>query len=382
MFKRGLTPILSGSKKSVLLLGPRQTGKSTLIEGLNPEVTINLAHEPTFLTYSRNPSALDEIFEYKRPKSVFLDEIQRIPSLLNTVQVIMDKLKGQTQFFLTGSSARKLKRGNANLLPGRVHVYCLGPLCFSEIGPRMELRRALSTGTLPAIYSDESKDDRRKTLLSYGATYLREEIQAEALTRNLEGFSRFLSVCATTSTQYMDLSRLSSEAQVPRESARRYFEILEDTLVVNRCPAFSKSNRRRLIQHPRFFFFDTGVLNALLENFEVSQDRIGVLFENFLYTQMIHSAMAKDVQIRISSYRTEHGAEIDFIVEREGTTWAIEAKSGPRVRDLNRRGFKSFQDYYGKPHHRIVAYTGNIARVADKIGILPWQKVLAELGLV
>lgn len=362
-------------------MGPRQTGKSTLIEGLNPEVTINLAHEPTFLTYSRNPSALDEIFEYKRPKSIFLDEIQRIPSLLNTVQVIMDKLKGQTQFFLTGSSARKLKRGKANLLPGRVHVYSLGPLCFSEIGPYMELKRALSTGTLPAIYSEESKDDRRKTLLSYCATYLREEIQAEALTRNLEGFSRFLSICATTSTQYMDLSKLSSEAQVPRESAQRYFEILEDTLIVNRCPAFSKSNRRRLIQHPRFFFFDTGVLNALLENFEVSQDRIGVLFENFLYTQIIHSAMAKDVQIRISSYRTEHGAEIDFIVEREGTTWAIEAKSGPRVRDLNRRGFKSFQDYYGKPHHRIVAYTGDIARVADKIKILPWQKVLAELGL-
>jgi predicted AAA+ superfamily ATPase len=210
---------------------------------------------------------------------------------------------------------------------------------------------------------------------------LREEIQAEALTRNLEGFSRFLFVCASTSSQFLDLSKLSSEAQVPRESAKRYFEILEDTLVVYRCPAFAKGQRQRLVQHPRFFFFDTGVLNALLENFEVSQDRIGFLFENFFYTQLVHSAMALDKPIRISSYRTEHGAEVDFIVELEGKIYAIEVKASSKFVKPNHRGFDSFSRYVKKPHRQILAYTGTMARRIEKLEVLPWPTVFSEIGL-
>ena len=164
----------------------------------------------------------------------------------------------------------------------------------------MDVRKALETGTLPGIWTEQDPRERRKTLRSYAATYLKEEIQAEAPTKNIEGFSRFLFVVAADAGKFLDLVKLASAAGIPRQSALRYFEILEDTLILRRCDAFRKSERRRLAQSPRFFF-DTGVLNGLLGNFTASADRIGTLFEHFLFNQIVDGAAARDREARVSS---------------------------------------------------------------------------------
>lgn len=369
------------SPKSILLLGPRQTGKSTLIKSLKPDITIDLANETEFLKFSSNADELIQRLSTGLYRTVFVDEVQRLPGLLNTIQSIIDNDADKYKFFLTGSSARKLKRGKANLLPGRIFSYRLGPLSVQELNYQMETNRALETGTLPGIYSEDRFKYRSKILRSYASTYLKEEIQAEALTRNLEGFSRFLYAVSAFSGHFLDLTKLSSESQIPRQSAIRYFEILEDTLVVNRCPTFAKIERKRLVKHPKYYFFDTGVLNGLLSNFTMSPDRLGVFFEHLIFNQIVASAYAKDIDIRISTYRTSNGAEVDFIVEKEGDLFAIEVKHSSNVGPSDLRGLKNFRKYYDKPHHAFILYLGNTSRVVDNISILPWQIGFKEIGL-
>ena len=384
MIKRSLGPVLANAKRSFLLLGPRQTGKSTLVSSLKPDLTINLVHEATYLEFARNPRELEErlgALPLAQRQTVFVDEVQRLPSLLNTVQALLDASPSRYRFFLTGSSARKLRRGRANLLPGRIFTYQLGPIVSCEMDYKLDTTQALSHGTLPGILVEPDRYVKEKTLSSYAATYLKEEVQAEALTRNLEGFARFLSVCAEYAGRFLDLAKLAADAQIARQSAVRYFEVLEDCLIVQRLAPFAKSARRRLVQHPRYYFFDPGVLNGLLGNFKVSPDRIGNLFEHLIFTQIAHSALALDKQINLSSYRTEHGAEVDFIVTSNGETLAIESKASRNVGRSDLRGLDSFAEYYGKPHRSMVFYLGAERRKMGRVEVLPWQEGLREIGL-
>jgi uncharacterized protein len=381
MIQRNLSKIIERSKKSILVLGPRQTGKSTLIASLKPDLTVNLAHEPTYLEFLRNPKELEQRMAAGSFKTVFIDEVQRLPSILNTVQFLIDDPKQSVRFYLSGSSARKLKRGHANLLPGRVHNYYLGPLVASELGYRIHLKDALSSGTLPGIWTSYSWPDRIKTLESYASTYLREEIQQEALARGIEGFSRFLFVVAAEAGKFLDMTKLASQAQITRQSAIRYFEILEDTLIIKRCEAFRKSLRKRLIQAPRFFFFDIGVLNGLLRNFKPSADRVGNLFEHFIFNQLTHSIDSKDMKMRVSSYRTEHGAEVDFVLETGAKIIGVEVKSQESIRNLDTRGIKSFQEYVGKKTPCYLVYPGTVSKKVNGVGVVSWLTFLKDLGL-
>ena len=384
MLTRGLEPVLRRGQKSVLLLGPRQTGKSTLAGRLAPDLTINLAHEATYLEFARNPHELEErlaALRTIRPIVVLVDEVQRLPSLLNTLQSLLDRPRNTVRFVLTGSSARKLRRGNANLLPGRIHTYQLGPLVASELDYAIDTQTALGEGTLPGVYLDDDRDAARKTLRSYAATYLKEEVQAEALTRNLEGFARFLHVAGAWSGTFLDLAKMSAAAQVPRQTTVRYFEILEDCLIAQRCEPFARSTRPRLVQHPRYFFFDVGVLNGLLGNFQASADRIGSLFEHLVYSQIVHSAAAADRDVRVSTFRTEHGAEVDFVVELDGVVHAIEVKASRTIAAADTRGLARFADYHGKRHHAWVFYLGSQSKVVGTARVVPWQQGLKEIGL-
>ena len=369
-----LTSLIKKTKKSILLLGPRQTGKSTLLNSLDPNLTINLARESTYLEFASRPTELEERLASLSQGTILIDEIQRLPSLLNTVQAILDENPHQFRFLLTGSSARKLKRGQANLLPGRIHVFHLGPLTCQELSGKLNIRSLLAFGTLPGIFTEESEEEKSLTLKTYAATYLKEEIQAEALTKNIEGFSRFIYVAAASATHFLDLSKLASEASIPRQSAVRYFEILEDTLIVHRCESFSKSIRKRLIQHPKFFFFDIGVLNGLMGNFEASPDRIGFLFEHFIFNQIISTAFSHNETIRVSCYRTATGAEVDFILEQKDRITAIEVKASKTISSVDLRGLKNFKDYYKKKVQLIVLYLGDVSKMIDGVEILPWQK--------
>jgi len=375
---RKLFEILAGTKKSILLLGPRQVGKSTLMAHLNPVMSINLARESTYLEFASNTNELEERLAKLQKGTILIDEIQRLPSLLNTVQALLDEKQNQFRFLLTGSSARKLVRGKANLLPGRVHAFHLGPLTCEELKFEIDIKSALAFGTLPGITTEPDPSEKMLTLKSYAATYLKEEVQAEALTKNIEGFSRFIYVVAAEATRYLDLSKLSSEAMIPRQSSVRYFEILEDTLIIKRCEAFAKSMRRRLVQHPRFFFFDVGVLNGLMSNFIVSLDRIGSLFENFVFNQLNEIASSHNETVRISSYRTENSAEVDFILEQNNDITAIEVKASKTVSRQDLRGLKSFEEYIGKPCRSVVLYLGEHQKKIDNVEILPWSDFFKE----
>lgn len=368
IMRRQITETISKFKKSVLLIGPRQSGKSTLISSLRPELTINLADEQTHLDFLRNPSLLRARIGSNR--TIFIDEIQKIPSLLNTVQALIDEEK-RLKFYLTGSSARKLKRGQANLLPGRIITYDLGPLSLTEIGAKFDLYRLLSLGALPGSVTEPEDQLARKVLRSYAATYLREEVQAEALTRNLEGFSRFFDVIASRSGDFVDFTKFSSQAMIERTSARRYFDVLVDTLILNPVVPFTKSAKRRLIQHPRFYFFDVGVLNGALANFEVSSDRIGSLFEHFCLQMIMSEAKGRDEEIRLSVYRTESGAEVDFVVEKGRETFAVEVKATRTIGMHDLRGLKSFADFFGPKSRRMILYLGENALKIDGVDVLP-----------
>lgn len=373
--KRTLQAKLASARKSFLLLGPRQTGKSTLIRTLAPDLEINLADEETYVAFLRDPGLLKQ--RIRGAVTVFIDEIQRIPSLLNTVQYLLDHER-PPKFLLTGSSARKLKRGQANLLPGRIFTYALGPLTYSELGERFDLRRALRKGLLPGIYLEKDAETWTKLLRSYAATYLKEEIQAEALTRNLEGFSRFFDVACSRSGDFVDFTKFASLASIERMTARRYFDVLVDTLVVRAIEPFAKSSRIRLIQHPRFYFYDVGVLNGALGNFEASSDRVGNLFEHLVVQLLCAEFQGRDEEMRLSTYRTEAGAEVDLILERKGAVFAIEVKATKKVAASDFRGLKSFATYYGKPHTAMVVYLESIRPkwMASRCSRWEWRSIL------
>ena len=387
MIERILADELKSSTKSVLLIGPRQTGKSTLIRSFAPDLSINLANETEFLRFSSNSAELAQRLTPLKKATIFIDEIQRVPSLLNTIQSLIDEHPDRYKFFLTGSSARKLKRGQANLLPGRIHNFTLSPLLLSELksadsyglNTTAFYKKLLSYGSLPGIWLAPSDKERTRTLLSYAGTYVKEEVQAEALTRNLEGFSRFLFVAANHATKFLDFTKLASEAAITRASATRFFDILEDTLIFQRVLAFSKSNTRRLIQHPRYFVFDNGVLNALLGNFTVSPDRIGYLFENLFLSQLMGFIATHEKQWRVSSYRTENSAEVDFILETQAGLWAIELKPSSNVGHYDLKGLNSFAEYYKAPHQSIIAYLGEEVRKIQDTDVLPWDVFFQKL---
>lgn len=380
MIPRMLIKIVNTGTKGFLLLGPRQTGKSTLCRSLKPELTINLMRESTYLEFAANPRRLEELIGASKPSTVFIDEIQRLPSLLNTIQAIIDESSAPPRFYLTGSSASKLKRGSANLLPGRLFTYRMGPFCSAEFQYQLS-DLALRFGTLPEVYLLADESQREKLLTSYAGTYLKEEIQAEALTKNIEGFARFLFVAAAESTRYLDLSKLAQQAQIDRSSAVRWFEVLEDTLIVHRVEAFTQSSRKRLVQHPRFFFFDNGILNALLKNFQLSPDRIGMLFENLFCSQLFASAAACDKEISVANFRTSHGAEVDFVVEVGSEIFAIECKASTLDPRFSSSGFDALEEVCARPFRKIVAYLGTQTLQKNDVSVMPWQEALRTMGI-
>lgn len=374
---RRISDAIARARKSVLLLGPRQTGKSTLIRRLAPDLEINLSDEETYLEFLRQPGLLKQTIGKNR--TVFVDEVQRIPSLLNSIQFILDR-GDRVKFYLTGSSARKLRRGKANLLPGRLFTYELGPLTSSELGGAFDVSKALQKGLLPGVYMEPDGGTWTKLLRSYATTYLKEEVQAEALTRNLEGFSRFFDVMCSASGEFIDFTKVASLASIERMTARRYFDVLLDTLVVTNVDPFTKSTRRRLVQHPRYYVFDVGVLNGALRNFEVSGDRAGRLFEHLVLQLIVSEASSRDLDCRVSVYRTDAGAEVDFIVEISGHLFAVEVKSSRTVTKGDLRGLRSFGEFYGRRHTPLVVYRGERPLTIDGVDVLPIASALAMLG--
>jgi predicted AAA+ superfamily ATPase len=373
------------SKKSVLLLGPRQVGKSTLLRSLSPDLTIDLADEEAFIAHAKDAGLLKRTVEALKKNSpvILIDEIQRITPLLNTVQSLIDRGPG-LRFLLSGSSARKLKAGGANLLPGRVILEYLDPLSLLEIGKDFDLRRALRLGMLPGIYWDEQ--DAEAVLGTYAEVYLREEIRGEALLKDLGGYARFLDLAALSSGQWLNYSKLSSDSGIPKETIRRYVSILEDTLLMFRMPAFRPRTHtnRRVAQKDKIFFFDLGVRNALLglHKHPVDAERMGSLFEQWVVLQVITLNRALQKGWALSSYRSEGGAEVDLVIERERDIIGLEIKASKNIGRSDLKGLESLGDLVGKkkPYIKRIAYLGTLEQKFDTGAIAtPYQSFFEAL---
>jgi predicted AAA+ superfamily ATPase len=381
MINRILARFLKKSTKSVLLLGPRQVGKSTLIQSIGPDLTISFADQAQFVDFASDPDSLRKAIETSNAKSVFIDEVQRLPSVLNTVQFLIDQNKS-LKFYLTGSSARKLKRGRANLLPGRIFSYQMGPFVSAEFSYELDTKRCLSIGTLPEVYLSTKAAESKRNLQSYVNIYLKEEIQAEAVSRDLEGFSRFLKTVIADVGQFIDYSKLAKRAKISRHSCARHFEVLEDTLIGYRLHPFQElEEAASLIKHPKFYFFDTGVLNGMLQNFVPSMDRMGILSEQLVFSQLFHSANAFGRNIEISTFRTRGGVEVDFICKIEKDVFAIEVKSSDNIHSADLYSVHAFKKSYAKKHACFIFHMGDKRKKIENIWCLPWQEGLKEIGL-
>ena len=378
-----MLPSLESSPRSVLVLGPRQVGKSTLLASLAPDVSLNLASPRMFRDYVGHPERLERELEAAAPatKTVFIDEVQRVPALLDAVQVLLDERPGRFRFLLSGSSARKLRRGQANLLPGRIHVHHLHPLLACELGEDFKPEWALAHGTLPGIHSERDPSLRAADLRSYADTYLREEIQAEALVRNLGGFSRLLDLAAASSGHVLNVQALCRRAGLAYETARRYIEVLEDTLVFFRVPAWSGSSRQALVGHPKLFVFDTGVRNALLRrplDLPLPDER-GILMEHLVACELHRRLRTLWPEAALFHYRTRSGAEVDFVLEVGRDLWGVEVKAGRRVERSMLRGLASLAARTDRLKRRIVVFRGDRRQLIDGVEVLPLREFLAEL---
>ena len=310
-----------------------------------------------------------------------LDEGQRVPALLDGVQVLLDEQPGRFRFLLSGSSARKLRRGQANLLPGRVHVYHLHPLLAAELGDDFSLDGALAHGTLPGVCAQQDPQERANDLRSYVDTYLREEIQAEALVRDVGGYARMVELVAASSGLVLNLKKLCDEAAVKYETARRFLSILEDTLVAFTVPAWSSSDRHSLVAHPKVFLFDLGVRNALLRRpLDVPlPDERGLLLEHFVAYELQRRCGDLWPEARLFHYRTRHGAEVDFVLQVGRELWGIEVKSGRDVRSDWLSGFDSLASNVRMLKRRIVVFLGPRSQHAKGVEILSLKDFLGEL---
>lgn len=322
------------NSQSFFLFGPRGSGKSTLLKEhfKNQKTTwFNLLEQSLELKLAQNPDALLDIWSKSKTPWVVIDEVQKIPALLDVVHRGIEDYK--IKFALTGSSARKLKRGGANLLAGRAIEKSLQPFSALELGEKFDLMKALKFGLLPKLWDEKiSKQDSVDFLFSYVSTYLKEEVAAEQLVRNLDPFRRFLIAAAQANGKIINHSAIERDAGVPRKQSERHFEILVDTLIGNYLHPFHHSVRKRQTQKAKFYFFDTGVVRAIQNiaeyDVESSTFEFGDLFETFLVNEFFKLSSALQKRWIFSYLQTKENYEIDLIIEKpRGHLILVEIKS-------------------------------------------------------
>jgi len=311
------------AKRSHLLLGPRQTGKTSLIRATLKDAKVyDLLDTSVYLALSQNPGRLAEEID-KQDRIVVIDEIQRLPGLLNEVHRLIEA-RG-VRFLLTGSSARKLRRGEVNLLGGRARVKYLHPLTWKELGDRFELGRAVTRGLLPSTYFS---DDPAADLQAYAGLYLQQEIVAEGVTRNVPAFSRFLKVAALCNGTIVNFTNVANDAQVPRTTVYEYFEILKDTLVLHELPAWRKTKTRKPLASSKFYFFDVGVVATLQgRTFRPGTPEFGEAVETLLMHELLSYRDYTSGEA-LGYWRSTSGFEVDFII---GDHTAVEVKAKKTV---------------------------------------------------
>lgn len=374
-FKRLINLNLSGCK-GLFLFGPRQTGKSYWLRKKFPKsIYYDLLLSDLYFKLARSPQLLREELLAKKPitKPVIIDEIQKLPKLLDEVHYLMER--HQIKFILTGSSARKIKKGSANLLGGRALYKQLFPLVSPEI-PNFNLSRILSFGSLPAIY----KSKRAKALLeSYTNTYLKEEIQAEALVRKLQSFSLFLELAGKTNTELINYSNIASDVGLSSNTIKEYYQLLEDTFLGCLLSPYKKTIKRKSVSMKKFYFFDIGIANALMGQWNIPKEttEFGQRFEHFIFNEVYAYLKYTEDSRKICFWRSKNHQEVDFIV---GDNLAIEVKSGREVRPRDLTGLKALSEEITLKYKIIVSLSEKKPRLIDKqFLVLPYKTFLKKL---
>ena len=373
-------------KAHFFLFGPRQVGKSTLIrDSFSEKKTIfyNLLKDKEYTRLVANLDLFrEEVLALKKSIThIVIDEIQRLPALLNEIHYLIEEDKIPQFFILSGSSARKLKRGQANLLGGRAWTRHLYPFTHQELKKDFNLDRALRFGTLPPVYLSED-DSAKEILESYIETYLTEEIKAEALVRNIGSFTRFLKLAASESSNIINYSNIARETATSSQSIKEYFQILEDTLIGYILLPYNKSDRKRLGKHPKFYLFDNGIKNALTKDLndpvEPKTSAYGVAFEHFIINEIIILNKYHKKNMDFSFYRNSNGAEVDLIIETEKKNiLAVEIKSSENPNQAELRGLFSFQEL--EPKAKLICLSrAEKMRIANGIHYYPWKLFFEE----
>ncbi len=346
MFNRVLAKNLP--RTSFFLFGPRQVGKSTLLKELEAKLYIDLLDPDEQLSFCKNPKLLSERLDALDQEGiVIIDEVQKVPKLLDVIHYYLEA-RPKFTFIMSGSSARKLRHGAANLLGGRAAFRTLHPLTMQEMGKTFNLKQALAYGTLPRIWTlltAGEKDLVQDLLHSYIITYLQEEIKAEALVRNLQGFQNFLDVVAAQFAEQVNFSGIGRDCQVAYSTVCEYYSILEDTLLGFFLRPYTKSVRKRMSHQPRFYFFDNGVTRAILGNLkdEPSPLEIGRLFEQWFVQEVYRLNEYNQKNWKLFFWRTSHGAEVDLVIEYSGKIiCAIECKYKKNITRSDLSGIKAF----------------------------------------
>jgi len=365
-------------RQSAFLWGPRKTGKTTYLKERFPKsLVFDFLDTDLVLEFSKRPALLREQLSAKDARvlkhPIILDEVQKVPHILDEVHWLIEN-KG-LQFILCGSSARKLKRGQANLLGGRAWRFEMFPLVSAEL-ENLDLLRALNHGMIPSHYLE---DQYQKSLKAYTTDYLKEEVFAEGLTRNIPAFSRFFEAMGYSHGQLTNYSNIARECGVDSKTVKEYYQILEDTLLGTMIAPFKKRQSRQVIsQAPKFYLFDVGVAGALTHR-HVTQERgemFGRALEHFIFMEIRAHSSLSELNYAIHFWRTKSGLEADFVLG-DGEV-AIEVKGTNRVDRSELRPLMAFRDEY-RPRQTLVVCNERIERIHERIRILPWRVFLRDL---
>ena len=378
MFKRSLT-LPEPGRESFFLWGPRQIGKSTLLKLRYPEARrVDLLKADEFRRYAVNPESLRQEIEAEGPQAsgqIVIDEIQKVPALLDEVHWLIEN-RG-LHFALCGSSARKVKRGAANLLGGRALRYHLHGLTAGEISDRFDLTRMLNHGYLPRMYEASRP---RRLLDAYIADYLREEVAAEGLVRNLPAFAGFLDAAALGDGAMVNCSNIARECGISSHTVKGYFQILEDTLLGRRLPAWRKRPKRRTVGAPKFYFADAGVVNRLARRGELAPGSAlyGQAFENWVFHELSAFCDYQEWDGEMTHWRLAGGTEVDFVLG--DMQLAVEAKASSRITRDHLKGLRSLvEDHTGVGRRVVACLEPRARRTEDGIDILPAEVFVRRL---
>ena len=378
MFKRNLVLPKPG-QETFFLWGPRQTGKSTLLKQRYQEARwLDLLKTDMFRHYAVNPERLRQEIEAERPspgRQVVIDEVQKVPALLDEVHWLMEN-RG-LHFALCGSSARKVRRGGANLLGGRALRYEMHGLTAGELGGAFDLTRVLNHGYLPRMHQSTRP---ARLLDSYIADYLKEEVAAEGLVRSLPAFAGFLEAAALCDGELINFSNIANDCAVSSQTAKAYFGILEDSLLGRWLPAYRKRRKRRLIQAPKFYFADVGVVNRLARrgNLAPGSELYGKAFENWVFHELSTCRAYREWDLELSYWRLAGGTEVDFVLG--DMRLVVEAKASARITSNHLKGLRSLAEEHPLVGQRIVVcLEPRPRRTDDGIDILPARAFVERL---